>query len=152
MCETTHGLRMCPPRHPCPPPPAAVPRPRPFRCRSVQIHACHLKSISAVGSQPLKSSSSCSTSPPQGSSQHAPIPDGICTAGVLLVKSTNSAPAEGSALGPRARGGVGSRSSSRISHAMANTHVAIRIHVQTMSSPSVRGLLLPLHQSVPSAD
>ena len=50
MCETTHGLRMCPPRHPCPPrrplpcPETPVdpgrPDPKrewmPFRCRSVQ--------------------------------------------------------------------------------------------------------------------
>ena len=54
MCETTHGLRMCPPD----------PKREwmPFRCRSVQTHARHSKSNSAVGSQPLKSSSSCSRS------------------------------------------------------------------------------------------
>ena len=73
MCETTHSLRG-----------PAVPRPRasdpkrvwkPFRCRSVQAHARHLKSNSAVGSQPLKSSSSCSSPPPPTLSRHLPIPD-----------------------------------------------------------------------------
>ena len=122
---------MCPPRHPSPPPaPAAVPRPRasdpkrewmPFRCRSVQTHACHIKSISAVGLQPLKSSSSCSRSPPPGLRRHPPIPDGICTAGVLLVMSTNSAPAEGARRSGRVQGGVGSRRSSRILHAMSTS-------------------------------
>ena len=71
MCETTHSLRG-----------PAVPRPRasdpkrvwkPFRCRSVQAHARHLKSNSAVGSQPLKSSSSCSRSPPSAVSRHPPV-------------------------------------------------------------------------------
>ena len=75
MCETTHSLRG-----------PAVPRPRasdpkrvwkPLRCRSVQAYvqayARHLKLNSAVGSQPLKSSSSCSRSPPPAVSRHPPV-------------------------------------------------------------------------------
>ena len=123
MCETTHSLRG-----------PAVPRPRasdpkrvwkPFRCRSVQAHARHLKLNSAVGSQPLKSSSSCSRSPPPAVSRHPPIPDGICTAGVFIIR-TNSAPAEGARRSGREQGGAWALAGA--SHA----HVAIRIHVQTV--------------------